>query len=60
MNGISIYLLIGTIWCLITDKLMTEMENNNTRLRYILFWPITMGAFIYGFIEAAINNMNEE
>lgn len=50
------YLLIGVIWCFITDKFMTEMDGNGTRLRYIFFWPITLGAFIYGFIEAYIHN----
>ena len=33
----STYILIGLIWCLITDLLMTEMEDNWTRVRYILF-----------------------
>ncbi len=56
MDGIMTYLLIGVIWCFITDKFMTEMDGNGTRLRYIFFWPITLGAFIYGFIEAYIHN----
>jgi|TARA_B100000035_G_C20801687_1_gene465829 hypothetical protein len=56
MQDFSTYILIGLIWCLITDLLMTEMEDNWTRVRYILFWPITFGAFIYGFIESIINH----
>lgn len=58
MDGIIVYLLIGTLWCFFTDVFMTEMENNNTRLRFIFFWPVTVIAFIWGFIEAA--NRDEE
>ena len=42
MDGFITYLIIGVIWCFITDVFMTEMENNNTRLRYIIFWPVTV------------------
>ena len=56
MQDISTYILIGLIWCLITDLFMTEMEDNWTRVRYIIFWPITLGAFVYGFIESIINH----
>ena len=58
MDGIIVYLLIGTCGCLFTDVFMTEMENNNTRLRFIFFWPVTVIAFIWGFIEAM--NRDEE
>ena len=60
MDGILTYLLIGLGWCFITDVFMTEMENNNTRLRYIIFWPVTFLAFIMGFIDAYINRRDEE
>ena len=59
MDGIIVYLLIGTLWCFITEVFMTEMENNNTRLRYVIFWPVTVIAFIWGFIEA-MKNRDEE
>ena len=42
MDGFITYLIIGVIWCFITDVFMTEMENNNTRLRYIIFWSVTV------------------
>jgi len=59
MDGIVVYLSIGTLWCFITDVFMTQMENNNTRLRYIVFWPVTFIAFVMGFIDAW-NNRNDE
>jgi len=52
MDGIIVYLLIGVLWCFITDVFMTQMDGNGTRLRYILFWPVTFIAFIMGFIDA--------
>ena len=54
MDGIIVYLLIGTLWCFITDVFMTEMENNNTRLRYIVFWPVTFIAFVMGLLMLGI------
>ena len=60
MDGILTYLLIGFVWCFVSDVFMTQMESNNTRLRFILFWPVTFIAFIMGFIDAYKNNQNEE
>ena len=56
MDGFITYLVIGVIWCFITDVFMTEMENNNTRLRYIIFWPVTVLAFIWGWWDAMNND----
>ncbi len=58
MQEISIYILIGLIWCLITDLYISKMPDNSVRVRYIIFWPITLGAFVYGFIESFINHIN--
>ena len=60
MDGILTYLLIGLNWCFITDVFMTEMENNNTRLRYIIFSSVTFLIFIMGFIDTYINHRDEE
>lgn len=54
MNLIMIYFLIGTIWGLLWEIQKLEITNG-TRVRLVLFWPITMAAWIIGFIEAAKN-----
>jgi len=48
MNGIWIYLAIGTVWCCIVDMVMTPMNDNWKRFRFIVFWPITFLSFCIG------------
>jgi hypothetical protein len=58
MESLMIYLLIGTMWCLLFEFGINPREiNNGTRLRQILFWPIPLGAFIIGFIVAFIRSL---
>ena len=60
MDGFITYLIIGVIWCFITDFFFTDMElSNGARLRYTLLWPVTFLAFVMGLIDS-INNRNEE
>ena len=56
MDGFITYLIIGVIWCFITDVFMTEMENNNTRLRYIIFWSVTVWSLIWGWWDVMNND----
>lgn len=46
-EGIMNYLLLGTIWCFICDRFMVRMQDNWTRIRFILFWPYTLFSFLY-------------
>lgn len=59
MNLIITYFLIGIIWGLLWEITKTQMTNG-TRVRLILFWPITLAAWIVGFIEAATNNYDND
>jgi len=55
------YLMIGFVWLLIVDLYMAQgMMNNSTRIRYFLLWPVTLGAFIFGVIQAIINDQNQD
>ena len=55
------YLMIGFVWLLIVDLYMAQgMMNNSTRIRYFLLWPVTLGAFIFGAIQAIINDQNQD
>lgn len=56
MDNVSLYILVGLIWCFIADNFMTTMESNWTRFRFILFWPITLGAFLLGIVGFFIND----
>ena len=55
------YLMIGTVWLLIVDLYMAQgMMNNSTRIRYLLLWPFTLGAFILGVIQAILNDNQDD
>ena len=58
MDGILTYLIIGFIWGLMCDFLILPFPDNATRARYIFFWPISLGAFIYGAIIHIFNQNN--
>lgn len=60
LNFLTYYILTGTLWCFICDNFMVKMDSNMTRVRYILFWPYTLVAFIIGFINALIESYNDE
>lgn len=57
MNGIVFYLLAGLVWALLNEG---NIQSNGHRIRLVLFWPVTFVAFIVGFIEAVINQSNED
>lgn len=54
------YLVVGAIWMTICDFLIHRMPNNGVRMRYFLLWPFTLGAFVLGFINALIQNGEED
>ena len=54
----NLYFIIGLIWLLLTEynyKKQNIYLSNMARFRYFLLWPITLLAFIWGFIDAYIN-----
>ena len=53
------YLIIGFIWLAIWDLGIQKMPSNGTRLRYLFLWPVTLVAFIIGFIQSWINHTNQ-
>lgn len=60
MNLIQIYLLIGLVWCFFWERAIPEEMTNGRRIRYVLFWPITLFAWIIGFIHAYIDYKNNK
>ena len=56
IEGILTYLLIGTIWSFTCEKLIQPMEDNGTRIRFIVFWPYTFCTFIIALIKNFTDN----
>ena len=55
--------MMGLLWLIHAEysyNKMGEPLTNAGRLRYFLFWPITLLAFIWGLIEHILNNNNDD
>ena len=59
IDYIKYYLIVGTVWSLI-HTLIIGNENVTTgyQIRLLLFWPITMAVWVIGFVEAMVQNWN--
>jgi len=59
IDYIQFYLGVGIIWSLLhtviigKDKITTGYQ-----VRLLMFWPVTMVAWIIGFIEAMVQTFN--
>lgn len=53
------YAFVGFVWMGICDFLILRFPDNATRMRYFLFWPVSLGAFIYGVIQYFFMDNNE-
>ena len=51
------YFMVGLLWLLIHEITGWKMDNGG-RLRLLLFWPVTMLAWLVGFIQAMIDSWN--
>jgi hypothetical protein len=56
MNGLIVYLVIGTLWALANES---HIESNGHRMRLLFLWPFTVTAFIIGVISA-MNDRNRD
>jgi hypothetical protein len=59
VNAVTLYFIIGFIWLLFIEFILDIKMNDNTRIRYFVFWPFTLGAFIMGVIEY-LRNKDED
>ena len=57
LDNITYYLIIGLFWGLMNEG---NVQSQSHRIRLVLFWPVTLVAFLVGFIDAVINSDNDE
>ena len=46
------YFMAGLTWLILHELLMNGKINNALRVRLFLFWPVTLFAWIIGFLDA--------
>jgi len=58
---INNYFIVGIVWLLLHELLGLKMSNG-MRFRLFVFWPVTLFAWIIGFLDAMYNQLfdNEE
>lgn len=49
---IMYYFMAGLTWLILHELLMNGKINNGLRVRLFLFWPVTLFAWIIGFVDA--------
>lgn len=61
IQDLLIYLLFGTLWSMLNEGVFSPKPfTNRKRISLILFWPITFGVFVIGFIIGWINHNFKE
>jgi hypothetical protein len=53
---INYYLWVGLVWLVLHEIFFNKNITNGMRIRLWIFWPVTMTAWIIGFIEAWKND----
>tara|TARA_B100000900_G_C20599468_1_gene724922 strand:+ start:3121 stop:3312 length:192 start_codon:yes stop_codon:yes gene_type:complete len=57
---IQYYLIVGALWSLIHTIIIGDKNiTTGYQIRLLLFWPITMAAWVIGFIEAMVQTWND-
>lgn len=59
LTYLNYYLIVGLVWLLLHEFLMNGKLGNGLRFRLWVFWPVTVTAWIIGFIEAFRNDYEE-
>ena len=61
------YLLVGVVWLILHEFIYSSQDDfphhkmdNGFRARLILLWPVTLTAWIIGFIDAARSHWDDE
>jgi len=52
---INYYLWVGLVWLVLHEIYLMGKMSNGMRFRLWVFWPVTVTAWIIGFIEAFRN-----
>lgn len=57
---INYYLIVGTVWLLFHELYLNGKMTVGMRFRLWAFWPVTVLAWIIGFLEAMRNQLFDD
>lgn len=60
MEYMNYYLIVGTVWLLFHELYLNGKMTNGMRFRLWAFWPVTVIAWIIGFLEAMRNQLFDD
>lgn len=59
LTYINYYFLTGFVWLLLHEIVGMKMDNG-LRFRLLVFWPVTVVAWIIGFVAAFVESFNND
>ena len=60
LTYINYYLIIGFVWLVLHEIYLNRKLDNGLRFRLWVFWPVTVVAWIIGFVSAFIESFNND
>lgn len=60
LTYINYYLITGFVWLVLHEIYLNGKIDNGLRFRLWVFWPVTVVAWIIGFVAAMIESFNND
>lgn len=60
LTYINYYLIIGFVWLVLHEIYLNGKLDNGLRFRLLVLWPVTVVAWIIGFVSAFIESFNND
>lgn len=60
LTYINYYLMIGFVWLVLHEIYLNGKLDNGLRFRLLVLWPVTVVAWIIGFVSAFIESFNND
>ena len=60
LTYINYYLITGFVWLVLHEFFMNGKLDNGLRFRLLVLWPVTVVAWIIGFVAAFVESFNND
>jgi hypothetical protein len=60
LTYINYYLITGFVWLVLNEIYLNRKLDNGIRFRLWVFWPVTVIAWIIGFVAAFVESFNND
>ena len=60
LTYINYYLITGFVWLVLHEFFLNGKLDNGLRFRLLVLWPVTVVAWIIGFVAAFVESFNND